>query len=433
MSKYMKIMSIAMALAIVISSFTVTAGAVLGDGQKISVDMDLEVGTYNGDVFTKLSEGKTLKANDIITVRISPKSDFLCGASCYVVMFSNLYFQMVGKDKAAFTANTGNSFYSQVAADYYGYSALKMDKWPSDLVQNGTYNDYTAVSVGNTANSFDSPNGGYPGYLPGDWLFSFNLRVVQDITDGCNARIWMDKKWIRSSNNTSAYAYFVKCESEDQLSALGSAVKYNFDIDLTHTNIKFPISYKSTITFNSNGGTEVAPITGDIGSALPAPANPTKTNYTFTGWNPTLPATFPAEGLTVTAQWAPAPLPTMAINSTEIMTGSPVIFTIVTKNDVDKIRLISVTDGSVLPSSSYDISTNNTKEGTRTWTLVAKSKTLGSFTYRLETQTGSSWAESGCQVQYTVKKPENSFAQAFKNFNEWFVVIMNWLFSKLSF
>ena len=58
-----------------------------------------------------------------------------------------------------------------------------------------------------------------------------------------------------------------------------------------------------TITFDTNGGSAVAPITQDYGTTINAPAAPTKTGYTFMGWEPEIPATMPAEDLTVTAQW----------------------------------------------------------------------------------------------------------------------------------
>ena len=58
-----------------------------------------------------------------------------------------------------------------------------------------------------------------------------------------------------------------------------------------------------TLTFDTNGGSTIAPITQDYGTAITAPADPTKTGYTFAGWTPVIPSTMPAENLTVTAQW----------------------------------------------------------------------------------------------------------------------------------
>jgi len=59
-----------------------------------------------------------------------------------------------------------------------------------------------------------------------------------------------------------------------------------------------------TITFvTGEGGTEIAPITADYGTAIMAPANPTRNGYKFTGWDAVIPATMPAGNLTVTAQW----------------------------------------------------------------------------------------------------------------------------------
>ena len=60
---------------------------------------------------------------------------------------------------------------------------------------------------------------------------------------------------------------------------------------------------KYTITFDSNEGSAVDPITQDYGTTVTAPDDPTKTGYDFAGWTPALPATMPAENIAVTANW----------------------------------------------------------------------------------------------------------------------------------
>ena len=60
---------------------------------------------------------------------------------------------------------------------------------------------------------------------------------------------------------------------------------------------------KYTITFDTNGGSEIAPITQDYGTQITAPDNPTRKGYTFKGWDKEIPKTMPAENITVKAQW----------------------------------------------------------------------------------------------------------------------------------
>ena len=60
---------------------------------------------------------------------------------------------------------------------------------------------------------------------------------------------------------------------------------------------------KYTITFDTDGGTAIAPISQDYGTTITAPTNPTKTGYTFVGWDKVIPSTMPAENVVIKAQW----------------------------------------------------------------------------------------------------------------------------------
>ena len=67
---------------------------------------------------------------------------------------------------------------------------------------------------------------------------------------------------------------------------------------------------KYTITFDTNGGSEISPITQDYGTNITAPADPTREGYTFIGWDTEIPTTMPAENITLKAKWKDIEKPT---------------------------------------------------------------------------------------------------------------------------
>ncbi len=58
-----------------------------------------------------------------------------------------------------------------------------------------------------------------------------------------------------------------------------------------------------TITIDTDGGNDIPNISGHYGDSVTKPSNPTKTGYTFTGWDKEFPTTIPAENMTITAKW----------------------------------------------------------------------------------------------------------------------------------
>ena len=81
--------------------------------------------------------------------------------------------------------------------------------------------------------------------------------------------------------------------------------KWNFADAVTEAmtlTAKWQIN-RYTITFDTAGGSEVPSITQDYGTAITPPAAPTRTGYTFAGWDRESPTTMPAEDMTITARW----------------------------------------------------------------------------------------------------------------------------------
>lgn len=83
------------------------------------------------------------------------------------------------------------------------------------------------------------------------------------------------------------------------------------------------------ISFNSNGGSEVDEIKQDYGTVVTAPANPTKTGYTFGGWTPNVPATMPASDMECVASWSATEYTIgYTLNGGSVATANPTAYTI---------------------------------------------------------------------------------------------------------
>ena len=223
-------------------------------------------------------------------------------------------------------------------------------------INSGNVTGYT-YGVGATLPTADDMT--YTGYTFKGWydnegLTGFPVTAISDTETG-NKEYWA--KW-------EANAYTVTLNTNGGTINNGNVTEYTYGVgatlptDVTRTGYTFKGWYDNenltgspvtaiggtemgnkeywakweinqyTITFDTAGGSVVTPITQNYGTAITAPADPTKNGYTFVGWNPEIPATMPAEDLTVTAQWT-LDLYTISYNlNNGTATGNPDSYTV---------------------------------------------------------------------------------------------------------
>ena len=83
-----------------------------------------------------------------------------------------------------------------------------------------------------------------------------------------------------------------------------------------------------TLTFDTQGGSEVGAITQDYDTAITAPDDPVRDAYEFKGWDKSIPAKMPAENMTFTAQWTAESYAISYELNGGTVTGNPTSYTI---------------------------------------------------------------------------------------------------------
>ena len=177
----------------------------------------------------------------------------------------------------------------------YGYLRVRSNKAEGETISFRIRNRTTGrVAVSNETIEFENQKTiGYPS-SPFE-LNARNLYIVTFVIDGVEHRselFFGDVINVPTETNKEGYT-FVGWSPE-----VDATVP---DHDVTYTAIYTINQY--TITFDTDGGSEIEPITQDYNSAVTAPADPTKTGYTFAGWDKEIPATIPAEDITIKALW----------------------------------------------------------------------------------------------------------------------------------
>ena len=136
-----------------------------------------------------------------------------------------------------------------------------------------------------------------------------------------------------------------------------------------------------TFTFDSNGGTDVAPITLDYQAAVTAPEAPTRTGYDFAGWDKEIPAVMPNEDITFTAQWTPTVYTiTYNLDGGSLTTDNPTTYTIESSdialnNPTKEHYVFAGWTGTGLPAASDAVVIATGSTGNRTYTAMWEKET----------------------------------------------------------
>ena len=233
-----------------------------------------------------------------------------------------------------------------------------------------------------------------------------------------------------STPTTTNYKYGADVKVSEPSRTGYTFAGWDIEVPATMPNGDVTITAKWTvnqykITFNSNGGSAVGEITANYGDAITTPANPTRTGYTFAGWDITIPATMPAENLVATAKWTLNTY-SITVNTVSGSIGSyPTTYTIESSaiNIPDPTRtgytFLGWT-GTGLSSATKNLSIPAGSTGNRTYTATWSENTYTiSYAIYGSGATGTAPAKATLKYSQSYTIPANPFTRAGYTFTGW--------------
>ena len=145
---------------------------------------------------------------------------------------------------------------------------------------------------------------------PADEEFDFSIYDVYTVTTAVNNNTMGSVEGggeVESGNSTTVTAtaaegyHFVNWTTGETAVSTDNPYSFTAEESVTLTANFAPNQY--AMTFVLDNGQDNVVLTQDYATELSAPADPTKTGFTFDGWSPAVPATVPASAQTFTAQW----------------------------------------------------------------------------------------------------------------------------------
>ena len=195
---------------------------------------------------------------------------------------------------------SGGEFHDMVT----NYGTIEGGAFYDEVINRGTIRNGTFD--GAVTNVYDGTisGGTFNGELTnhGTIADSAYVTVTFDLKDGSDAaaqKVVKGQK-VAEPNDVAKEGYTLAwCADED------CTQTYDFDTPVTADVTLYAkwTANRYTITFDADGGSEMEAITQDYGTAITAPEDPTRTGYTFAGWDAEIPETMPAGDMTIKALW----------------------------------------------------------------------------------------------------------------------------------
>ncbi len=268
----------------------------------------------------------TVTANEAVGVRVQDGATLSIGSTAFVLNVNGTQ-SAVGievESGATLSNSTATSVNVQSNGNSYGVlnrgtvSSIALTLTVTSVDQNayGLYNDGGSVTGSGVTENFNvtasSENGiGYGVYSNGGSVGSEDSYISKGTVAGSHYGVYCED----GSIYVSGFDLYLKGTDGDEAAALVGATVYTGHyvteaVDAAHAGY-YRLGAYFTVTFVTNGGSEIAEITQLNGTAVTAPDDPTKRGYTFEGWYAdealttakTVPATMPNSDLFLYADW----------------------------------------------------------------------------------------------------------------------------------